>query len=123
MVTTQVVHGVGSRAFLSEPFQLESRIPITADTFQNDAILIENGQVASVALLSKEGERVLTVHCPQAQAYGLWAPVKPGCPFVCIEPWCGIADRDGFRGDFSEKDFVHRLGAGEEYLFEYVIEL
>lgn len=123
MVTTQVVHGVGSRAFLPEPKRIESRIPITADTFLNDAILIENGQVASVALLDKSGARVLTVHCPQAQAYGLWAPVKPGCPFVCIEPWCGIADRDGFKGDFSEKDFVHRLGAGEEYLFEYVIEL
>lgn len=123
MVTTQVVHGVGSRAFLPEPRQIESRIPITAETFVNDAILIENSQVASVVLLGKNDEKVLTVHCPQAQAYGLWAPTKPGCPFVCIEPWCGIADRDGFKGDFSEKDFVRRLGAGEEYLFEYVIEL
>lgn len=123
LVTTHVVHGVGSRAFVDKPWQLDAVIPITDQSFADDAILIENGQVATVELLDKDRRPVLAVHCPQAQAYGLWAPTKPGCPFVCIEPWCGIADRDGFAGEFAERDFVHILGPGEEYLFEYVVQV
>lgn len=62
-------------------------------TFADDAILIEMKQVAKVALLDKHEKRILTIFCPQADAFGLWIPNKPGCPFVCIEPWCGVADR------------------------------
>ena len=58
----------------------------------------------------------------QAQAFGLWAPQKPGCPFVCIEPWNGIADPVGFAGDIAERELDHCLGAGESYLFEYSIK-
>lgn len=79
-------------------------LALTNTTFADDAILIEAQQVAKVALFYKHGKRVLTVGCPQADAFGLWAPNKPGCPFVCIEPWCGIADNAGFKGDISERD-------------------
>ena len=101
---------------------IDSIIPITADTFSDDAILIEDCQVAAVTLLNKNKKPVLTVSCPQAQAFGLWAPQKPGCPFVCIEPWNGIADPVGFAGDIAERELDHCLAAGESYLFEYSIK-
>lgn len=102
---------------------IDSIIPITADTFSDDAILIEDCQVAAVTLLDKNKKPVLTVCCPQAEAFGLWAPQKPGCPFVCIEPWNGIADPVGFAGDIAERELDHCLAAGERYLFEYSIKL
>lgn len=101
---------------------INSIIPITTNTFADDAILIEDSQVAAVALLDKNKKPVLTVSCPQAQAFGLWAPQKPGCPFVCIEPWNGIADPVGFAGDIAERELDHYLEAGESYLFEYSIK-
>ena len=101
---------------------INSIIPITADTFSDDAILIEDSQVEAVTLLDKNKKPVLTVSCPQAQAFGLWAPQKPGCPFVCIEPWNGIADPVGFAGDIAERELDHCLAAGESYLFEYSIK-
>ncbi len=101
---------------------IDSLIPIKADTFADDAILIEDSQVAAVALLDKNKKPVLTVCCHQAQAFGLWAPQKPGCPFVCIEPWNGIADPVGFAGDIAERELDHCLEAGESYLFEYSIK-
>ena len=58
-----------------------------------------------------------------AEAYGLWAPFKPGCPFVCLEPWCGINDLEGFSGDLSERYLSHALKPGEKFEFEYWIEL
>jgi galactose mutarotase-like enzyme len=113
----------GLRHLLAEPRQMDAIIPITEDAFADDAILIEDSQVTSVALLDKDRNKVLSVHCLGAQAFGLWAPNKPGCPFVCIEPWCGIADPVGFAGDISERELNHSLKVGESYVFEYYIEL
>ncbi len=98
-------------------------LPIKNDTFVNDAILIEDSQVASATLFDKHGHKVLSVVCPQAEAFGIWAPNKPGCPFVCIEPWCGIADRSDFDGNISERELNHQLKPGETYLFIYSVQI
>lgn len=99
------------------------QLALTNDTFAADAFLIEGSQVASATLIDKSGRPVLTVGCPQAQAFGLWAPSKPGCPFVCLEPWCGITDPAGFSGDISGRELIHRLAPGERYEFTYWIEV
>lgn len=98
-------------------------LPIKNGTFAADAFIPEGSQVKSVALLDKNKNKVLTVGCETAQAYGLWAPNKPGCPFVCLEPWCGITDTEGFVGDISERELNHSLKPGESYEFTYWIEI
>ena len=98
-------------------------LALTNTTFADDAILIEAKQVSKVALFNKQGKRVLIVSCPQADAFGIWAPNKFGCPFVCIEPWCGIADKIGFKGDISERDCIQSLEPNEKYDFNYSISI
>ena len=61
--------------------------------------------------------------CPQAEAYGIWAPGKPGCPFVCLEPWCGLCDKLGYTGDISGRTYIHRVAPGEKYVFTYSISV
>ena len=97
--------------------------PITNSSFVNGALMIEGNQVASIALLDKQMREVLRVVCPQAECYGLWAPNKPGCPFVCIEPWCGIADKYDFQGDISEREYCHSLEPNDSYVFNYMIQI
>lgn len=124
MVFSTLVNGL--RARYSQPKTLlndKGILALTDTTFADDAILIEAQQVAKVALFDKHGKRVLTVGCPQADAFGLWAPNKPGCPFVCIEPWCGIADNAGFKGDISERDCIHSLEPNEIFDFGYSLTL
>lgn len=101
----------------------EGLLALNDKTFANDALLVEGSQVANAALLDKYGREVLRVSCPQADAFGIWAPNKPGCPFVCIEPWCGIADKIGFSGDISERDCIHSLESGKSFEFCYSITL
>lgn len=98
-------------------------MPITVDTFTHDALMFEGGQVTKAVLCDKEGREVLGVDCPQAEAYGIWAPHKEGCPFVCLEPWCGICDAKGFTSDISERQYIHRLAPKEKYTFTYTIEI
>lgn len=77
---------------ITESREVENKkglIPITNSTFANDAILLDGGNINSVGLIDLQGKEILRVRCPQAEVFGLWTPNKPGCPFLCIEPWCG----------------------------------
>ena len=103
------------------PTDEDGLIVLTDTTWEHDAFLIEDGAVSAAALLDKNKREVLRVVCPQAEAFGLWAPFKPGCPFVCLEPWCGIADPAGFTGELSARECIHALAPGEDFLFRYDI--
>ncbi len=93
------------------------------DTFKHDALILEDGQVAMVELCDRHGNPLLSVDCPQADAFGIWAPHKEECPFVCLEPWCGICDTKDFTGDISTRQYIHSLSPSETYTFIYTIEL
>lgn len=124
MIFSSLVNGL--RVNYGQPKVLSNDrgiLELTNTTFADDAILIEKKQVTKIALFDKHGKRILTVSCPQAEAFGIWAPNKPGCPFVCIEPWCGIADRFDFNGDIEEREYIHCLESGNTYLFSYSIQI
>jgi len=105
------------------PVDADGLLPITAETFSIDTFMMEHGSVKSVAMLDKDKRPYLRVGSDQTEAYGLWAPYKPGCPFVCLEPWCGIADLVGFSGELKDRYLNHSLKPGEKFEFTYWIEL
>ena len=126
LINPVIVNGLedGNRVPLADgDVRVPSEMPIEVDTFAHDALMFEGGQVTKAILCDKEGNKVLGVSCPQAEAYGIWAPHKPGCPFVCLEPWCGICDPHGFTDDISRRQYIHRLAPKETYNFTYTIEV
>ncbi|HQU34796.1 MAG TPA: hypothetical protein PLB88_10800, partial [Thermoanaerobaculaceae bacterium] len=44
---------------------------------------------------------------------GVWS--KPGAPFVCLEPWCGIADPPDATGHLEDKEGIVRLPPGSTF--------
>ena len=122
-------HGL-SEGYLTElpapvpmPVDKDGLLPITGETFAIDTFMLEHGSVKSVTLLDKNKKPYLTVGSDQTQAYGLWAPHKPGCPFVCLEPWCGIPDLVRFTGELKDRYLNHALQPGEKFEFTYWIEI
>lgn len=113
----------GNRIPLAAPHRIPAEMPVTADTFAHDALIFEDSQVAKAVLCDKQGIPILSVSCPQAEAFGIWAPHKEGCPFVCLEPWCGICDTKGFSGDISDRSYSHRLAPKAQYRFTYTIDI
>ncbi|MCR4828390.1 MAG: aldose 1-epimerase family protein [Bacteroidales bacterium] len=113
----------GNRVPRAADVQLLQEMPLMSDTFAHDALIIEQAQVAAAELCDRHGRPVLRVSCPQAEAFGIWAPDKEGCPFVCLEPWCGICDTYGFAGDIAERTYIHRLAPQGRYEFTYFIKL
>ena len=51
---------------------------------------------------------------------GIWA--KPGAaPFLCLEPWQGMASPQGFAGEFSQKPGIVSLAPGDARVWRYAI--
>jgi galactose mutarotase-like enzyme len=51
--------------------------------------------------------------------FGIWT--KPGAPFLCLEPWQGFADPEGFEGEFRDKPGAVKLVPGGTRHWSYCI--
>lgn len=96
-------------------------MPITADTFSHDAVILPNAQVSRVSLLDKNKLPYITLLF-KAPAVGLWSK-SADAPFVCIEPWWGRADRVGYSGEFRDREYINHLAPEESFKAEYTIIL
>jgi galactose mutarotase-like enzyme len=85
------------------------RLTLTDALFRDDVLIFDEIKSRSVMYGSDEGPRI-RVSFPDAPYLGIWT--KPGAHFICIEPWHGVTDRRGFSGDFTEKEGVFVLPAG-----------
>lgn len=97
-------------------------LPLDIHTFDKDALIFEDGQIARVTLLTKTGRPWLGLSF-DAPLVGLWSPVAKNAPFVCIEPWYGRCDRAGYEGEFSGRDRVQHLAPSRTFSAEYTIEI
>jgi len=86
------------------------RLRLDDALFQDDVLIFDQVKSRSVLYGSDDGPR-LQVSFPDAPYLGIWT--KPGAHFICIEPWHGITDRQGFSGDFREKEGVFLLAGGD----------
>ena len=92
----------------------------TADLFEPDALIWD--QVESRACtFGAEGGASIHVAFPDTQLLGIWQ--KPGAHYLCIEPWHGFADPQGFNGDLREKPEIMELspGAAREFTMRLTI--
>jgi galactose mutarotase-like enzyme len=89
---------------MAHPTPISNRRLALADSlFDDDAVIFDKIRSRS-AVYGADGGPRLRLSYPDAPYLGVWS--KPGAPFICIEPWHGLADPQGFTGDFSEKPGV-----------------
>lgn len=95
-------------------------LALKPELFDKDALVIENRQADTVAIIAADGETIVTVSF-DAPLFGVWSPDHKNAPFVCIEPWYGRCDRAGFAGELSEREYGNKLGTGEKFKVSYTI--
>lgn len=89
---------------------LEGRTLALKDTlFERDALIWDELQSRSVRYGAPTGPQ-LRVDFPLMPMLGIWT--KPGAAFICIEPWHGIADPEGFSGDIRDKPGIVEIAPG-----------
>jgi len=81
------------------------------DLFADDALVFDPLHSNRVRYGAAQGP-ALEVAFPDTPRLGIWT--KPGAHFICIEPWHGLADPEGFTGDFHEKPGVFEVAPGGE---------
>ncbi len=78
--------------------------------FTNDALIFdEQLQSKSVSLKSKKSGHGVSVDFTHFPLLAFWTPIEGGAPFLCIEPWCGIAVCEDEGNQFTGKRCVQTL--------------
>ena len=90
-------------AFLND----SDTIQLNKELFQEDAIVLKNLQSESVKLVSTKNNRGIDFNFTAFPFLGIWA--AKDADFVCIEPWCGIADRADTNQVFVNKEGINTL--------------
>jgi len=88
----------------------EDELHLRDSLFEADALVLDrpNSRGLWFGVPEKPGVRVDFAAMPML---GLWT--KPGAGYLCIEPWHGHADDEGFAGEFADKPGVVTLVPGE----------
>ncbi len=94
----------------SEPTPVEGRdLLLDSALFEADAVIWT--ELHSRALrYHAPGGAALDIAFPDTPMLGLWQ--VPGARYICIEPWQGHADPQGFAGDFTAKPGLVMLAPG-----------
>jgi galactose mutarotase-like enzyme len=102
-------------------FTSANAIALRGDLFNEDALIFKDLKSRQVALKHKTKGTVLTVKFQDFPYLGLWA--KPNAPYVCIEPWLGIADAENTNQKIEEKEGILVLDANNTFSASYSIEI
>lgn len=104
----------------TKPFlKNEKVIKITEDLFKDDALVFKGHKSEYLSLKNVNNSEEVKVSLKDFTWLGIWAP--PGAPFVCLEPWCGVADMEDHNGDLTKKEAVNKLEKGGS--FKRVMEI
>jgi galactose mutarotase-like enzyme len=89
----------------------EDKIHLTKTLFQRDALVLKHLRSDMVSLKSTTHAHGLDFHFEGFPFLGIWA--AKNADFVCIEPWCGIADSVTHNQELTSKEGIEKIEAGE----------
>ncbi len=95
---------------------------VDCSTFDEDAVIFDKSQVKEVSILDEEGEPHVTVSF-KSPAVGIWSPTGKNAPFICIEPWYGVADLAEYEGNIEDRYLMNSLQPGASFMSEYIIRI
>lgn len=87
---------------------LNSKIlKLEKNIFEKDALIFENIKSKKVSLKNTKNAKSVSIFYEGFPFIGFWAPMN--ADFVCLEPWCGIADDDNTKYIFKDKKGIISL--------------
>lgn len=86
-------------------------LPLQHELFYKDALVFKTLQSDVISLRNTKNSNRLDFHFQDFPYFGIWAAKDAN--FVCLEPWCGIADGVNHSQQLTEKEGMERLAAGE----------
>lgn len=100
----------------TQPFDFlidTNKLPLTKELFYDDAIVFKNLESTTVILKSDKINHQLKFDFEGFPYLGIWSAKE--ADFVCIEPWCGIADAENHNQELIEKEGIICLDMGGDF--------
>ena len=88
------------------------QINLDYSLFEKDALVFKHLKSDKLTLL-KGNQPYLSVEFEGFPFLGIWT--KPNAPFLCIEPWCGLADNVNHNGNIFEKEGINLIQPSEKF--------
>ena len=100
----------------------QKELPITEHLFDLDALILEDLNSHKLSLVDKDGKKHWTFDFGNCSHLGIWSANRQA-PFVCIEPWFGVADHEDKSGVFIDKPAIQWVEPGEVWSYEHSITI
>lgn len=97
----------------AEVFHQSNRLPLSKELFQDDALVFKGLSSNSVLLKTDKDSHGILFDFTGFPFLGIWA--AKNADFVCIEPWCGIADSVDTDQQLVNKEGIHALQPAKNF--------
>lgn len=99
-----------------------NKLYLDKDLFKDDALVFNDSNIKQIILKNIENKSKVKVKFDNFPYLGIWS--KPNdAPFVCIEPWFGVADEQNSNQKIEDKKGILSLEKEEEFFCFYTIEV
>ncbi len=106
--------------------QLQQDVKTTYDvdveTFKDGALIFKPQTTEREITIKENGEDYIKMKFDDFALMGVWTPEGQEAPFLCLEPWNGVADfvnREDH--DLTKKDYINQLDKGMTKKMTYTI--
>lgn len=100
-------------------YQELSRMELSHKTFKKDALIYQIKP--EIELLLEDAQASIGLSHHGMTFVGIWSPYPVKAPFVCLEPWAGIADSSETSGQWPEKYQVIEVGPSNVSTHDYTL--
>jgi galactose mutarotase-like enzyme len=98
----------------------DKKLRLASSLFYKDAIVLKDIGSKQIELFSDKDSHGLKFSFDGFPYFGIWA--AKDAPFVCLEPWCGIADNIHHNHQLTSKEGINQLAAGATWKRTWSVE-
>jgi galactose mutarotase-like enzyme len=91
----------------------DGKLFLQHELFYDDALVFKDLKSDSVSLVNTKNYNGLNFKFKDFPYFGIWA--AKDADFVCLEPWCGIADSVNHNGNLRDKEGIIKLAPKAEW--------
>lgn len=98
-----------------------NKLPLTKELFYNDALVFKHLASNNISIVSDKTKHGLKLIFKNFPFMGVWN--AKDADFICIEPWCGIADSVETTQQLLEKEGINKLAVNENFKRTWSVEV
>lgn len=96
------------------------QLKLRSSLFYQDALVFKDPQSNRISLLNNNNTHGLHFDFNGFPFFGIWAAID--APFICLEPWCGVADGVSHNMELKNKEGINALAPKESWQRSWQVE-